>query len=416
MAINLELSQLPQRTLPLPSGSQADRIEILDATNPSMNAVTGTNSGMTVGDFLTGFVATANSNLGITETASNTQPGILLTVPTTGLVITQHSGVIATPSPSGSVAASVAAESSGYQQSFTTTISLGTALSVTGDDLIYASLGTSVPATVTLATGFNIRTNSIGTGNANGIATIDALGVTSASTPSLTVSATQTYGMTLNGVAFKAATGTTWNHNWTASVQATSSSQASLVYTTGSGKAITTGDLIIVTVASSAASALTVSVSDGTHTYSVAVSDPGTYTGCNSTTFYFVATSTVASGYVITATLSGESVYYAAMAVDDYTPAGPASLSINWATSDSFITSTLSGITTISFSGATVGQKIDLILGSNGQTVTWPSGITGVGTTWPPTLAGSGLRDEFVIKCIASNTYLAYGINGGVGF
>ena len=124
----------------------------------------------------------------------------------------------------------------------------------------------------------------------------------------------------------------------------------------------------------------------------------------------------MSSNYTITGTITGVTAPWLAMAADDYTPSSPGTLAINWALADSFTASAFSGSTTISFSNVTVGQKIDLILGSNGQTVTWPSGMTGVGFTWPPTLSGSGLRDEFVIKCIGTNSYLGYNLNNGVGF
>jgi hypothetical protein len=326
-------------------------------------------------------------------------------------VISQHIGVITSLSPSGGGLASVTIESSGGTGSATATgtaVTLGSALTVTGSDLIYACVSTGSYVTISTATGFNIRTNLNFGNTSESIGVIDALGATSNTNPSLVLASS--YSWSFVGVAFKAASGSTWTHNWSGSTQATANTQASLVVTAGG--AVTTGDLIVVTVAYDYASGVTVNLSDGTNTYSTAVTYNGGPVG--EITFYHVWTAaTVPSGYAVTATLSGGTQYWASMVVDDYTASMPGSLAINWALADSFTVSALSGPTTITFSNAMPGQKIDLILGSNGQTATWPTGITGVGFTWPLSLSGTGLRDEFVIKCIAANTYLGYLIGQG---
>ena len=167
-------------------------------------------------------------------------------------------------------------------------MALGSALTVTGSDLIYACVGnpTSGP-TISSATGYNIRYNVENNGSgSNGIGVIDALNVTSNNTPACTMSGTVT-NWCFNGVAFKAPTGTVWVHQQGGGVQATSTTQASVAITFSSQ--VTAGDLIVVTMASAYASGMTASVSDGTHTYSVAVADPTSYTATNQTTFYLVA-------------------------------------------------------------------------------------------------------------------------------
>jgi hypothetical protein len=412
MAINEQISQLAQRTLALPSGSQADQIEILDATDLQMNAVTGTNKRMVVGDFLLGFIATANSNLGITETSTNTQPGILLTVPTTGLVITQHSGAI-----TSLTASSIGLEPSGGTGSMFittgTTATISPALTVTGSDLAYGVVGLINTATVTGTSGFTAREQVNPNANSLGIASLDALNVTSNSSPSLSLSAPPGgNGDMFNGIAFKAPSGSTWTHNGNGgTVSSTSGTQTTFTFTLG---AVTAGDLVVVSLSYYYVAA-TITVSDGTNTYPLILAETPTasYNVCR--TYALVVPTTVPSGYTVTATFS-TGTYYAAMVVDDYTVSPTPGLSINWTLSDSFIVSALSGSPAITFAGSTIGQKINLVLGSNGYSATWPAGITGVGFTWPPTLSGTGLRDEFLFWCIASNTYLAYNINGGVGF
>ena len=119
----------------------------------------------------------------------------------------------------------------------------------------------------------------------------------------------------------------------------------------------------------------------------------------------------VTSNTSATASSAGADLGYISAVAFRLTPP----LMINWAAADTFISSALpAGITPITFSNVTVGQKIRITLtqGTGGQTVVWPSGISG--NPWPPTLStGAGLRDQLCVECVATNTYYGYVILQG---
>ena len=366
---------------------------------------------------LTGTLATqtANTHFAGPTSGSAAAPTFRALVPadlpTTGLVITQHSCVIgssSTNTPSWTHVQSTGAQTTGgsnltLTMTFPNAVHAGDMIAV---GLVWLPGTTAIPTIAdnknsgnyTYAGPSTITTGNITVGiwyyPASVFVAADTLVVT-ATTPA------GSFGLGLSGDEFTYAGG----------LSVDSSNQTSQAGSTSITTALTVAGSpavdMVYAVVGSGTYAVTGSPGSGfTATYNEATISEQAY-GIMAEYDY-----PVTSNISATASSTEASLEYIAAVAFKLTPA----MVINWASADFFIPGALSAVSTaIMFTNVTVGQRIRLILqqsSSGGNGVVWPTGISG-GSAWPPTLSGAGLRDEVAIECIAANTYIGYVILQG---